>query len=241
MTDRTAVAHEALEALEYRTSHSEYSQAAPRTSLDAWLRRIGPLPPYSAVLGQCTDGLPMLVDLSDPEHGAILVVGDEGLEALPRALLVSAAYLNHPDQVSFTVITPDHDFDDLARLPACDSVISSYDRRSSEAVIELAAVAEQRKSGRERGPVHVLCIHDLRALLSYDEYDLLAYLSWLVEFGARLGVVPLATVRLGDIAPIQEQAPRLLPLFATRVAAALPAYQASVRGGEAISFQPMVV
>lgn len=210
------------------------------SSFNHAMQRLGPQPAYSAMLGRGDDGLPIMVDLSDPRSGSILVMGEQGLEILPRAICASAASLNHPDQVSFTIISPDHCFDDLARLAHCQALISSYDRRSAQAVIEMAAVAEQRRSGRERGAVHVLAIHDLPALLQYREYDTAAYLRWLIEFGPRLGVVPFVTIPATEVPAIQTQEPRLLPLFVTRIAAVIPAYVLSMRGGETCRLYPLV-
>jgi hypothetical protein len=205
--------HEPVENPDHAALPSPRSQ----TNLIGLLQRIGPLPPYSALMGQCADGMPFLFDLSDPGPGSILIIGDEysGKTQLLRTILTSAATLNRPDQVTIQIITPNSgEFDALLSLPNTEQVISTYDRASSELVIEMASVAEQRKSGRERGSINLLAIDDLAGLLSYKEYDLSAYLRWLLKYGPRMGIWPIATL---DPRQLQKVDKKLLAEFGTRL------------------------
>jgi hypothetical protein len=161
------------------------------------LRRIGPLPPFSALIGQCFDGLPFLFDLSDPSPGSILISGApySGKTRILRTILASAACLNPPSQINFYVLSPNiGEFDSIAGYSHCKGMISSYDRASTSQVIRLAEIAEQRKSGRNRGAVIILAIDNLEAMLEYKEHELKSYLRWLVKYGPRLDIWPVVTV-----------------------------------------------
>jgi len=71
------------------------------------MERLGPVPPYSALIGMCEDGLPFLFDLDDPSAGSILMIGDEnsGKTRLMQTILLSASALNPPERRMFSVIT----------------------------------------------------------------------------------------------------------------------------------------
>jgi hypothetical protein len=59
------------------------------------------LPLQSAILGQCEDGLPMLLDMSDPTPGAVIAIGDEREEQLEllRTAVSSLAMRSSPRRV----------------------------------------------------------------------------------------------------------------------------------------------
>jgi len=185
--------------------------------LKTLLQRIGPLPPYSALMGQCSDGLPFLFDLSDPQPGSVLILGDalSGKSKLLLTILSSAAALNPPNRVAINVISANPgEFDLVASLPHTENLISTYDRASSELIIELAAIAEQRKSGRERGPITLLAVDDLAGLLSYNEYEVNSHLRWLLRNGPRLGIWPVVTL---DPCLLHQVDNKILDEFGTRL------------------------
>jgi len=168
------------------------------TTLYALLDRLGPLPDFSAVLGVCDDGLPLLFDLADGSPGSVLVIGDEGSGkvGLLRAILASASCLNPPDQVVFHVITPDPGaFEGLLRFPNCQAVLSAYERDASKLVIELSALAEQRRIGRSQGCTELLAIHDLPEFVQHNDYEINAYLRWLVSSGPDVSIWTLASIK----------------------------------------------
>lgn len=191
-------------------------QSSP-SNLKQILRKIGPLPACSALIGKCFDGLPFLWDMTDPTPGSILISGGRfsGKSAILRTILASAAIMNSPGQVQFYVITPNMgSFDSVYGFPNCKGQVSTYDRASTSLVIRLSELAEQRKSGRNRGATVLLAIDDLDIMLDYHEHELKSYLKWLAVNGPYSNVWPVAAV---NPANVDERDYDLLEEFGTRL------------------------
>jgi len=178
-----------------------------KVTLQELLDRIEPLPPCSALIGVCEDGLPFLLDLADPTPGSILVIADEhsGKTSLLQAILASASALNPPEQVSFTVLAPNPgEYEVLHGLENNWGVLSAFDRAASELVVELAELAGQRISGRGRGPIEVLAIDDLAAFVQNNDYEVNCYLKWLIAHGPRGAVWPIAAIKTSQLWRIRD-------------------------------------
>jgi hypothetical protein len=156
-----------------------------------------PLPAYSTVLGICEDGLPLVLDLNDPNPGAILISGgrDTGKSQLLRSILSSACATNTVDQLYFYLITPSPgNQSDLNNYSQCYGILSSYDKATCELIVELAALVEQRKSGRLLGVKCILAIDNLYELIKHQDFDVINHLKWLYRFGASNGVWLISTL-----------------------------------------------
>lgn len=178
-----------------------------KISLHDLLNRLGPLPPYSAMIGVCEDGLPYLLDLADPSPGSILAVADEycGKTRLLQAILASASALNAAEQVSFTVLAPNPgEYEMLHGLDSCSGVISAFDRAASEVVVELAELADQRINGRGHGPIEILAIDDLAAFMQNNDYEVNCYLNWLIANGPHGAVWPISAINTGQLWRIRD-------------------------------------
>ena len=178
-----------------------------KASLQELLERIGPLPPFSALIGVCEDGLPFLLDLEDPSPGSILAVADEhsGKTGLLRAILASASALNPSDRVSFTVMAPNPgEYDNLYGLEGNCYVLSTFDRAASELVVELAELASQRINGRNRGSIEILAIDDLAAFVQNNDYEVNCYLKWLIAHGPHGSVWPVAAIKTSQLWRIRD-------------------------------------
>lgn len=175
--------------------------------LSELLDRLGPLPPCSALMGVCEDGLPFLLDLGDPTPGSILVVADDGSgkTALLRSILASTSVLNRSEEVAFTIVTPNPGkYENLEDLDNCRTVLSTFERDASELVVELADLAEQRKNMRNQGTVEVLAIDDLAAFVQNNDYEVNTRLRWLIAQGPQAAIWPIATVKTGQLWRIQD-------------------------------------
>ena len=200
--ERMEVFHEVLnrlapEARACLTTDLTPQAGTPAISLQGLLHRLGPVPHYSALIGMCEDGLPFLFDLKDPSAGSILIVGDEnsGKTRLLQTVLSSASALNPPEDVMFYVITTNPGrYQSMEKAGNCNTVLSAYDRLASELVVELAELTEERRYGRNRGNVEILAIDDLAAFVQNNDYEVNAYLKWLVEHGPRSAVWSIATI-----------------------------------------------
>lgn len=209
-----------MEAMDHATDTSLMPTPgvlSPLPNLREIINQLRPLPPYNALLGICEDGLPFLFDLSDPSPGSILITGKagSGKSRLLRGILTSASAMNRADQVAFNLICTDFGlFSGVNRSAHCINSVSTYDRASSELIVDLAKIAEQRKSGRQRGPIIILAIDNLATLLSYNEFELFSHLKWLVKFGPESGIWPLATLKAGKL---NKYGKRLLEQFGTHL------------------------
>jgi hypothetical protein len=183
------------------------------------LPNLGPLPRYSAIIGVCEDGLPLLFDLSNPSAGCILILGSAqtGKCKLLKSILLSASLLNSPRDVNYFLVTPDPGkFADLAGYDHCSGVYSSYERAARELIIELASIAEQRKSGRQIGAMIILAIDDLYTFLKDREFEVDLHLKWLLKNGPNNGVWCIATLKPEYITKLRSEH---LLLFKTRLIA----------------------
>lgn len=199
-------------------SPSLAGEPAPNdTTLYTLLDRLSPLPAFTSVLGVCDDGMPLLFDLADGSPGSVLVLGDEGSGKvqLLHAILASASCLNPADRVVFHVITPNPGaFESLLRFPNCQAVLSAYERDASELVFDLAALAEQRRTGRGKGGVELLAIHDLPAFVQHNDYEVNAYLRWLVSSGPDASIWTIASLKTPQSWRIDED---FLEAFGTKL------------------------
>ena len=200
--ERMEVFHEVLDRLAPELRSRSRSNLTSQVngnviSIQGLLERLGPVPPYSALIGMCEDGLPFLFDLDDPSAGSILMIGDEnsGKTRLMQTILLSASALNPPERVMFSVITTNPGcYERLGNSSNCHAILSAYDRLASEWIVELSEITEERRYGRNRGNVEILAIDDLAAFVQNNDYEVNAYLNWLVQHGPHSAVWPMATI-----------------------------------------------
>jgi hypothetical protein len=158
-----------------------------------------------------------MFDLSDPTPGSILIAGDRksGKTRLLQAVLSSISALNRPDDVCYYMITPRPVENQVIYQQAhCLDILSPDEQSASALVLDFAEIANQRRSGRERGPVTILAIDDLSALNYYMDEKVTRYLQWLLEYGPKVGVWVIATVESDGARRIDR---RLIPAFGTRL------------------------
>lgn len=192
-----------------------------QSSLQALIERAGELPSFSAILGTCEDGLPFLLDLTNPAPGSLLIAGDRGAgkTRLLQAILGSAEILNSPDQVRFHLIAQDgQDYDQIAAYEHCLDTIPAEDISMNELILSLADTAEERRhSSRwvlEEEPILILAIDDLASCLQYMDRETFTRLSWLVRHGPRSRIWTIATLDTSGALRVDE---RLLAAFRTRL------------------------
>ena len=190
--------------------------AAP--SIYSMLKSFGPFPPYSFVVGVCQDGLPFMISLDNPKSGSILVVGEDGFEKtqILKAMSLSASMLNNPEQVRLCVITNKVDrYANLMKYPNCHALLTPYERAAGEMVIEFASIAEQRRSGRERGGVMILLIDDFQSFAPLlSDYSVYLNLKTLVTKGPSSGIWPIISIKPEDVHSTKGQ---LLHSFGTYI------------------------
>lgn len=202
-----------------RTSTDYAAQTrVPSPHLSSILSESSPFPPYSLVIGLCTDGLPFMLSLDNPKSGSILVVGENALakSQILTAMSISSCRINHPEEVSWSVITRNaHQYAELVSSPHCQVVINPHDRAAGELVVELASIVEQRRFGRERGGTKVLMIDDFHSFIPMlSDYSVYLNLKTLVSKGPACGIWPLISIKSDEAHTEQGQ---LLRTFGTYI------------------------
>ena len=93
-------------------------------------------------------------------------------------------------------------------------MLTPHDRAAGLRVVELSALAEQRRGGHHLGAAHLLVIDQLSELLQYKEYEVETYLRWLLRYGPANGVWPVVTLDPAELHSIPHQ---VLDGFHTRI------------------------
>lgn len=158
------------------------------------------LPPQTAILGVCEDGLPVLLDLTDDRPGPLMVCGDDGVGKtdLMQALVQTAISLNSSNEVKYSVIASAPE--QWAALDGartrdrhCFGFASAYSDEAGGVIMKLAEIAEQRRTGRGNGPAILLVIDDLQFMARAD-FDVRLNFEWLLKNGPSLQVWPVVSL-----------------------------------------------
>jgi hypothetical protein len=159
-----------------------------------------PLPPRTAALGYCEDGLPMLFDLSDARTGPLLVLGDSeaGKSNLVRVILSSATHFNRPSDFQYLLITsrPDEYQGLVERDTQSGHCLGSYaanDQEVGKQLIDMASMAEERYNSQEPAPAVVIVLDDLRFAPGLD-CDTRLNFEWLLKHGPPVQIWPVAAL-----------------------------------------------
>lgn len=187
--------------------------------LDSELARLNraSIPKKCALLGICDDGLPFLLDFSNPAPGALLLISDpgSGKTALLRSLLTSLKDLNTPQQAVFDLIAVQPDeFTDLESQPYCRHACPVEHPEAPSLIHELRGIVEERKHTGPRNPSVLLAIDDLASLLSFLDEPTYSSLYWLIRHGPRYQVWTLATLSSRQVREVEA---RFLTAFRTRL------------------------
>jgi hypothetical protein len=196
---------------------TDAAQVGLPVSLEQILAQSGKLPPQSLVLGVCDDGLPFLLDLTNPAPGALLICGDAGAgkTGLLQSILDSAVCLNTTKQLELSVIAADIDaYIQLTKFEHCQEIFTSQEEVVGDLIGELAKMAEQRRRQRNQDPAILLVIDDLAECLEHLNQETFNRLYWLIRHGPRSRVWTIATLPMERGREIE---PRFLSAFRTRL------------------------
>ncbi len=189
--------------------------------METVLEQAGELSPYSALIGLCEDGLPLLLDLTNPAPGSLLVVGDaqSGKTGLIQSLLASIAKLNTSEQVVYHLaVRNPQEYQSLAISRHCRDILPTTDPQLPALLLDLSSEVQlRRRSGvadPARLPAILLCIDDLAELLANLDGDSIARLHWLAKHGPRSRVWLIASLSSENSPDIE---PRLLDAFRTHL------------------------
>jgi len=180
-------------------------------NLPASLDGVGPLPENTLLFGIAGDGKPLLLSLSNPRPGPILVAAERGSGKTHflKMLLLAAQRLVAPGEVQFVVITGVPD--DFAHLQAPDHLLGvwpAYDVVSTDLLYQLACRVEAAKNQR---PV-LLLIDGLDAIFQL-EASAQENLAYILAHGPDALVWPVVTAN----ADLLINLPDWLACFRTRI------------------------
>ncbi len=181
-------------------SLDERTVAASRGTIGQMVKSMHPLPSRSILLGRCTDGLPFLMDLGDPQIGAILVGCDIGCGKTHQlqVLADSALRINSPRDIQISVVTLNPDewtfmVEDPERKKYLQGVHAWYDTQTERIIEQLSNLADDRRCGRRMGADVLLLLDDLNFVEELS-YEAQVDLHWLLEYGAQSGIWVVATI-----------------------------------------------
>jgi hypothetical protein len=165
------------------------------------LSAVKPVPQHSLLLGQCKDGLPFLMQLVDPEIGAILISGDTacGKTHQLQVLVDSAMRLNAPHDLQISILTHKTNewrlFWDRTQQEKYLFQIKAWYEPGAEALIEgLVTLAEARRDGQRVGTSILLVLDDFNFVEELS-YSAQVNLHWLLAYGAQSGIWIAAAIK----------------------------------------------
>lgn len=172
-------------------------------SLRDVLDQLGPLPPDSLFIGVAEDELPVLLNLSDPVPGPILVTSDSGCGKtnLLRLLAQTTDMLQDPGDLQFGVITafPD-EWSSLESSPNSLGIWPVFHETASELLSMLVSWAGRYRRGRQ---VVLLLLDDLSRVVGTDA-EASDDLAWLLLNGPGRGIWPVASLNSSAHADLSE-------------------------------------
>ncbi len=174
--------------------HTHY-QLAP-LPLAQTLSEFGKLPNNVLFLGIAFDGLPILLNLSDPTPGPILVAGDQasGKRALLQVVAQAIPLVHTPKEVQFGVITAHpNEWIGFEEIENCMGIFPSYDEEAENFIVSLADWAH---NNRHEKRVALLLIDDLEIMTERSE-EAQQKLRWLLLRGPNRKVWTFTTLNAG--------------------------------------------
>ena len=170
------------------------------------------------VVGIRNDGLPFTLNLENPKTGSILIVGDrkDDKTQLMKAIGHSISLINHPQEVSYFVITNQTNaYVEMLGYPHCREILSAKDRSAGELINNLASMAAQRRISREGGPKTLLFIDDLSSISNIlNDFNVYLNFQSLIERGPSCGIWPIVSSTKHDV---EHTKPHLVRMFGTKI------------------------
>ena len=153
-----------------------------------------PLPPFTAVLGMCDDGVPLLVRLASPDVAHVLIAGTtgSGKTALCQTMILSLAMTHRRSQLQFVLVDPKRRaFAPFARLPHLLRPIIADATEAVDALHELVQLMEARGQ-EEVTPRIVVVLDELADLVQVSSRALDEHLTRLAQRGREAGIHVIA-------------------------------------------------
>ncbi len=166
-------------------------------TLEEVLDELDPIPAYSLLIGLCEDGIPLILDLTDPRAGAFLIVSDDGStnSTLLYNILTGAYKINTEEEVNLHLISPEaDDLINLHKQPNLKICLNPARPEIEIVIEEMVNLVHQRQGTREVQPIHILAVDRLDRLFQTLSMEAQLWLNWLLEFGTEVGLWIIATI-----------------------------------------------
>lgn len=180
-------------------------------TLENVLAKFLPLPADGLFLGVASDGLPVLLNLSDPRPGALLILGDKQTGKTDFLQVVArAASMAHPARVlRFVVITPQlQEWEGWNDIPHALGLWAPDEPGLKDVLNDLSTQAQQKKS-----PATILLLVDDLQCLEDADQEIRENLRRLLTIGAAGRVWTIATLN----ADLASRLPLWVRDFGTRI------------------------
>lgn len=171
----------------YNEVMGEIENDVPVQSVTNYLQELGPMPNEVLLLGECTDGLPLLLNLHDPAPMSVLMISQFDTVFLASAAIAIQSMLD--EKISYGVITDRPEQWTWADKP-CVGVFSAHHRSAEDFILSCAGWAYGNKSSRE---VVILLLDNFSKWYEQLEMDAFQNLRWLLERGSARRVWTIAT------------------------------------------------
>jgi hypothetical protein len=164
------------------------------------LRKLNPRISKAVLVGRSGDGLPVMMELSDPEIGAVLIGCESGCGKTHQlqVMIDSAMKTNAPHELQVFILTLNPaEWDWLKQHSSNKNVVYGihawYDPRAEEMIQSLTELAESRREVRLNGPAVLVILDDLNFV---EDLSLEAQvnLNWLLAYGAQSDVWCVSTI-----------------------------------------------
>ena len=199
------------------------------------LARVGRVPAHTALLGLADDGAPLLINLSSPEVGHVLVAGTtgSGKTALMQTLAASLVLTQRRSRLQLAVIDPKgYSFAAFRQTPHLYRPIATQPDQALALLEALTTLLDQRVSLAQPEPRVVLVIDELADLVQTVGPQVLDRVGRLVQRGRSAGLHVIAATQKPSSALIGPIVKANFPVrLVGRVTSSEDARVAAGRGG----------
>jgi hypothetical protein len=187
------------------------------SQIEAELRQSGSLSSTCALLGVCEDGLPFILDFSNPAPGSILIAGDtgSGKSLLLDCIAGSSSRVSQPDLVNITWVSQEESGDfQISSVKEFLGEIAENTKQLPALMKSILEEMDQRKKNCLENQVHLFFINDLLALVAGMDTETLSMFYRIIRHGPRYRLWTVAGLNSHDIPALE---PRILDAFRTHL------------------------
>jgi hypothetical protein len=177
------------------------------------------MPSRAILMGKCQDGLPFLMEIADPEIGAVLIGCDSGFGKTHQlqVMVDSALKAATPHELQVFILTHnpaewDRLADNTQSRKYLGGVYAWYDPAAEEMIQSLTEIAETRRDRRIHGPAILFILDDIHYAENLS-FEAQVNLHWLLAYGAQSDMWLVSTISSGMVPAYRYW----VDLFRTRV------------------------